>query len=88
MYFSLPIDNSDYVPLSEVIVGFPTNPSPMVGSVICQTITIIGDDVMEENETFAVVMTPENDFDDIIGLASVTITIPADGDGKVIVLKV
>ena len=54
----------------------------MEGDVICQTVTIIGDDAMEGDETFMVVMTPENDLDDIIGSSSVTITILADGDCK------
>lgn len=76
-------ENSDYVPLS-VTVGFPADPSPLVGSVICQVITIIGDDVMEEDEMFTVVMTPINDFDTIVGPLSVNITIRNDEDGNVL----
>lgn len=75
-------DDSDYVPLSEVMVAFPAQPTLMEGEVICHTVTIIGDDVMEGIETFMVVMTPENDLDDIIGSSSVTITILTDGDCK------
>ena len=37
---------------------------------------------MEENESFIVVLTPENGNDRISGPSSVTITILTDGDGK------
>lgn len=77
-------DESDYVPLSDVIVSFPSNPTLPIGSTICQTISIIGDDIREDNETFTVVMAPEYDLDQIIGSSSVTITITDDGDGKLI----
>ena len=77
-----PTDNSDYVPLSEVIVGFPADSSIMNGDSVCQTITIIGDDILEGDESFTVSMTPENDLDEIVGPASLTITIEADNDGK------
>ena len=76
-------DNSDYVPLSEVVIGFPAEPSVMKGDSVCQTITIIGDDIMEGNESFTVIMTPVNDLDDIIGSTSVTILILLDEDGKI-----
>lgn len=70
------------MPLSEVIVIFPTNPTLPTGSSICQTISIIGDNVMEEDETFRVVVVPVNNLDEITGPSSVTITISDDGDGK------
>ena len=57
-------------------MGFPQN-SP-VGSSVCQTVTIIGDDIMEDDETFTVNMVPENDNDDIEGSTSVTITISSE----------
>ena len=63
-------------------IAFPALISVMEGDVICQSVTVIGDDIMEGNETFTVVMTPENDLDDIIGSSSVTITILTDADGK------
>ena len=63
-------------------IAFPALISVMEGDVICQSVTVIGDDIMEGNETFTVVMTPENDLDDIIGSSSVTITILTDADGN------
>ena len=76
------VDNSDYVPLSDVILGFPASPSLQEGSSVCQTVTIIGDDIMEPDETFTVIMTPENSMDVIMGSTAVTITIPDDQDGN------
>ena len=73
------------MPLSEVVIGFPAEPSVMKGDSVCQTITIIGDDIMEGNESFTVIMTPVNDLDDIIGSTSVTILILLDEDGKIFI---
>ena len=70
------------MPLSEVIVIFPTSPTPPTGSSVCQTISIVGDNVMEEDETFTVVVVPVNHLDEITGPSSVTLTISDDSDGK------
>ena len=70
------------MPLSEVIVIFPSNPTLPHGSSVCQTISIVGDNVMEEDETFTVVVVPINNLDEITGPSSVTITISDEGDGK------
>ena len=47
---------------------------------MCQTVNIIGDVIMEDDETFTVVATPENDEDVFIGSPIATITILDDGD--------
>ena len=75
-------DESDYVPLSDVVLGFPADPSLMEGSTVCQTVSIIGDSLLEGDETFTVVATPERSVDVIIGSATVTLTIPNGDDGK------
>ena len=75
-------DESDYVPLLDVILGFPADPFLSEGSTVCQTISIIGDDVMEADETFTIVATPVMNIDVIIGPATVTITIANGDDGK------
>lgn len=75
-------DENDYVPLSDVVLGFPANPSLPEGSTVCETVNIIGDDVMEADETFTVVATLVKDIDVFMGSATVTITIPNGADGK------
>ena len=69
------------MPLSNVVLGFESNPSLQEGSTVCQTVNIIGDDFLEENESFTIVATPENARDVLLGSPTVTITILNDGDG-------
>ena len=76
------IDESDYVPLLDVTLGFPADPFLNVGSTVCQSVSIIGDDVMEGDESFTVVATPEANIDVFLGSNTVTITIPNGDDGK------
>lgn len=75
-------DENDYTPLSGEIVTFPADPDLPLGSTACQTVSIIGDDIREENETFIVIISPQNDMDNVIGMENMTITIQDDGDGK------
>ena len=75
-------DESDYVPLLDVILGFPADPFLSEGSTVCQTVSVIGDDVMEADETFTIVATPVMNIDVIIGPATVTIAIANGDDGK------
>ena len=67
-----------------MVLGFPANPSLPEGSTVCQTVNIIGDDVMEADETFTVVATPVKNIDVFMGSTTVTITIPNGADGKCI----
>jgi len=47
-----PADNSDFEPLSnQTLIILPTTP---FGSPVCQQITIIGDSVDEDDETFTI----------------------------------
>lgn len=73
-------DANDFQPLQGVLLTIPSAATP--GAVVCQAITVIGDDIMEEDESFTVTVTPQNSNDDITGSTTVTITIPDDGDGK------
>ena len=50
--FLYPADNSDFEPLSnQILTILPTTP---FGSPVCQQITIIGDNVDEDDETFTI----------------------------------
>ena len=79
-------DANDFQPLQGVLLTIPSAALP--GTVVCQTITVIGDDIMEEDEFFTVTVSPQNTNDDIAGSTIVTITIPDDGDGTQLTLFV
>jgi len=50
--FLYPADSSDFEPLSnQTLIILPTTP---FGSPVCQQITIIGDSVDKDNETFTI----------------------------------
>ena len=75
-------DENDYVPLLGETVRFPANSDLPLGTTTCQNVSIIGDDIREENETFTVIVTPENNLDKVNGIQNITITIQDDGDGN------
>ena len=52
------------------------------GSVSCVNVTIIGDTEYESDESFSVMLTPENPLDMISGPTSVTIVILNDDQGE------
>ena len=72
-------DANDFQPLQGVLLTIPAAASP--GTLVCRSITVIGDDIMEGDESFTVTVSPQNANDDITGSVTVTITIPDDGDG-------
>lgn len=75
-------DEDDYTSLSGEIVRFPADSDLPLNTTTCQTVSITGDDIREKNETFTVMVTPEHDFDKVIGIQNLTITIQDDGDGN------
>ena len=72
---------SDFVPLIDQMLVLTT-----VGEAVCQSITIVGDDQMEEDEMFTVTVVPNNPLDTIVS-DTVTVTILDDGDGTLHVCK-
>lgn len=52
------------------------------GSVSCVNVTIIGDTEYEPDESFSVILTPDNPLDMISGPTSVTIVILNDDQGE------
>ncbi len=75
----------DYEPLvnESLVISF----NAQIGASNCLTVTIIGDDCEEENETFLVTFTAHpklNPEDVITGQNQVTVTIVDNGDGKYI----
>ena len=48
---------------------------------LCQLVNIIGEEITEEDESFFVVGTPQNNLDMFVGPDRVTITIRDDLDG-------
>ena len=71
-------DSDDFQPLSNQMLTIP--PSTPVGNSICQPITILGDDIDEENETFSVIVFAASP-DNITSPDTVTVTI-VDADGR------
>lgn len=69
-----------------MVFGFSQN--ALVGSTACQTVTIIGDDIMEDDESFTISMVPEDSNDDIRGSTSVTITIMDDTDSMLATCRI
>ena len=62
------------------MVTFPS--TSVEGDTVCQQYTIIGDDVMEEDETFTVSVSAVNSIDIIDGTDQVTVIINDDEGGK------
>ena len=68
-------DSDDFEPLSNLM----RNISP-ASPVVCQPITILGDDILEENETFSVIVSMTSP-DSVTSPDTVTVTI-IDDDGR------
>lgn len=72
-------DPVDYV---EIINGLLTIPAGSERPFeACSSVTIKGDLIREDDETFSVVLTPENSNDIITSTVSFRVTILDDGDG-------
>ena len=67
----LPLTNQELVIASTVIEG----------ESVCTNITVVGDDILEANETFTVFVAVNNSNDRIIGPITATVIIIQDGDG-------
>jgi len=61
-------------------VTIPSNSA--VGTSACGSVTIVGDDIVENDEVFQVLVTPDDSDDQILGTPRFTITITSEsGDG-------
>ena len=72
-------DSNDFVELENLLLTIPS--SSAVGDSTCQSVTIVGDDVLESDEIFTVILYPVNPEDSINGSSTSTVTILNDGDG-------
>lgn len=72
-------DSNDFVELDNLLLTIPS--SSVVGDSTCQSVTIVGDDVLESDEIFTVILYPMNPEDSITGSNTSTVTILNDGDG-------
>ena len=54
------------------------------GTIVCHNITILGDDIKEEDETFRVTLTTAAELDTIEGDDHITLNIIADGKCNII----
>ena len=71
---------NDFVALDNQLLTIPS--STTLGVNECQTVTIVGDNIMENNEMFQVVVTPVDSDDQVSGTPRFTITITSEpGDG-------
>ena len=80
-------DETDYIPLVNQQFVIPATSAPIPAVLFpehtCATYQLVrGDDIREPRETFSINISPQNAFDVISGPASLTIIIPADGDGE------
>ena len=73
-------DESDFVPLNGQLCVVPG--STPAGVPVCCPITVLGDDVIENNEAFVVVVNPSDPGDVIVGSDTVAIVITDDNDCK------
>ena len=76
-------DENDFKPLRNIRLTFPK--TALVGFTLNQSVTVIGDAIMEGTESFTVAVTPENSNDVISGPSSATITIPNDNDSMFLI---
>jgi len=66
--------------LENLLLTFPSNSA--VGTSMCGSVTIVGDDIVENDEVFQVLVTPDDSDDQITGTPRFTITITSEsGDG-------
>jgi len=72
-------DSNDFVELENLLLTILS--SSVVGDSVCRSVTIVGDDVLESDEIFTVILYPVNPEDSIMGSNTSTVTILNDGDG-------
>ena len=71
---------NDFVALDNQLLTIPS--STALGVNVCQTVTIVGDNIVESNEMFQVVVTPADSDDQVSDPPRFTITITSEpGDG-------
>ncbi len=69
----LSTESSDFESLTNAV--FTISTTTPLGSTVCYTITITGDNVQEVNEMFTVTVSTVNNLDQIVGADTVTVTI-------------
>jgi len=71
---------NDFVALDNLLLTFPSNSA--VGASVCESVTIVGDNIMENDEVFQVLVSSDDSDDQITGTPRFTITITSEsGDG-------
>lgn len=70
----------DYGVLNDVQIQFSSSDS--TGTVLCNNVTIVGDDIKENTEFFQVMLTPVAAQDNVEGSNRITISITDDVDSK------
>jgi len=71
---------NDFVALDNLLLTFSSNSA--VGTSMCGSVTIVGDNIVENEEMFQVMVTPDDSDDQIVGTSHFTITIASEpGDG-------
>jgi len=54
---------NDFVALDNLLLTFPSNSA--VGASVCESVTIVGDNIIENDEVFQVLVTPDDSDDQI-----------------------
>jgi len=71
---------NDFIALENLLLTFPSNSA--VGTSMCGSVTIVGNNIVENEEMFQVMVTPDDSDDQIVGTPRFTITIVSEsGDG-------
>ena len=70
----------DYGVLNDVQIQFSSSDS--TGTVLCNNVTIVGDDIKENTEFFQVLLTPVAAQDAVEGSNRITVIITDDVDSK------
>ena len=70
----------DFGVLDNIQLQFPS--SSAAGAMLCHNITIVGDNIIEEDEAFEVMLVPVRSVDRVEGSGNIVITIISDIDCK------
>ena len=74
---------NDFSQLANEVLTLPSTTA--VSTAVCHSITVPGDTIVENNETFTISVETSNSNDAIIGPSTATVTI-VDDDGKQILM--
>ena len=75
-FFATNIGPNDFEPLDTLMLTFPSSTS--VGVNQCQSVTIVGDNIRENDEMFQVLVTPADSDDMVTGSSTFNITINSE----------